>query len=243
MPFEPRTYRRIIDPGALTCFQVAIQETDLWVCAERDLTSETEDLVVRARWDLEQFILQQPRFGETYAPYEVPDSAPEIVQSMARAGYRASVGPMAAVAGAVAEYVARGLTAFSSEVVVENGGDIYICGQADRVVALYAGEDSPVSGHVGLRIPHGLYPVAVCTSSGKVGHSMSFGRADAVTVIAHDGALADAVATALANRVRKPEDIESAVDAARNVLGVLGVLVTVGGHIGAWGNVHLTALE
>jgi hypothetical protein len=85
-------------------------------------------------------------------------------------------------------------------------------------------------------------PVAVCTSSGRIGPSTSFGTADAVTVLARSGALADAVATALANRVRSEDDIERAVEAARNILGVLGVLVTVDGSIGAWGNVHLVSL-
>ncbi|MBE0475664.1 MAG: UPF0280 family protein [Coriobacteriia bacterium] len=241
MAYEPRTYRRTVDPAGLACFEVAIRETDLQVCAVRDLTNETEDLVVRARWDIEQFILAHPRFRESYAPYDVPAGAPEIVRRMSRAGFKASVGPMAAVAGAIAEYVARGLSSISPEVVVENGGDIYLIGGTDRTVALHAGR-SPVTGKVGIRVPGGLQPVAVCTSSGSVGHSESYGSADAVTVLARDGALADAVATALANRVREPGDIEAAVEAAKNVTGVLGVLATVGGHIGAWGNVHLTSL-
>lgn len=242
MPYQPRTYRRAVDARGLVCFQVAIRETDLQVCAERDLSAETEDLIVRARWDIEQFILAQPRFGESYSPYEVPADAPPIVRSMSRAGFKASVGPMAAVAGAVAEFVARGLAEHSPEVIVENGGDIYLIGRAERVIALYAGEGSPLSGCVGLRIPAGLQPLAVCTSSGRIGHSVSYGAADAVTVLAHDGALADAVATALANRVREPGDLEGAVEAAKNVTGVLGVLVALEGHVGAWGNVHLTTL-
>lgn len=240
MTYEPRTYRRTVEPSDLTCFEVTIKETDLHVCATEDLTDLAEDLVVRARWEIESFIRTHPYFQETLTPIDVPEDAPEIVRRMSEAARAARVGPMAAVAGAIAEYVARGLTEISSEVIVENGGDIYLIGTEDRTVALWAGE-SGVKG-LGLRVRGGLQPIAVCTSSGTVGHSDSFGAADAVTVLARNGALADAVATALANRVRGSEDVERAVEAARGVHGLLGVLVTVEGHVGAWGNVRLTSL-
>jgi len=240
MSYEPRTYRHTVEPDDLTCFGVTIKETDLQVCAQRDLTDLAEDLVVRARWDLEEFIRTHPYFAESYAPIEVPEDAPAIVVRMAEASRVAKVGPMAAVAGAIAEHVARGLAEVSPEVIVENGGDIYLMGRTDRTIALWAGERGV--SNVGLRVPGGLMPVAVCTSSGRIGHSLSLGDADAVTVLARNGALADAVATALANRVRTPDDIETAIEAARGILGILGVLATVDGHVGAWGNVHLVAL-
>ncbi len=240
MTYEPRTYRRTAHPSGLVCFEVAIKETDLQVCAAEDMTDLAEDLVVRARWEIESFIRGHPYFRETLTPIDVPAEAPPIVKRMAEAGRIARVGPMAAVAGAIAEYVARGLAEVSPEVVVENGGDIYMMGREERTVALWAG-DGGVKG-LGLLVRGGLQPVAVCTSSGQVGHSLSFGTADAVTVLARNGALADAVATALANRVREPDDIERAIEAARNVMGILGVIVTVEGHLGAWGNVRLVSL-
>lgn len=240
MTYEPRTYRRTAKPPSLACFDVAIKETDLQICAARDLTDLAEDLIVRARWEIEGFIRAHPHFRETMQPMDVPESAPDIVKRMADAGRLARVGPMAAVAGAIAEYVARGLEPSSPEVIVENGGDIYLMGTGDRTVSLWAGETG-VKG-LGIEVKGGLQPVAVCTSSGKVGHSESFGAADAVTVLARNGALADAMATALANRVREPDDIDRAIEAARGVHGVLGVLVTVAGHLGAWGNVHLVSL-
>lgn len=241
MTYEPRWYRRTVAPEGLVCFEVAIKQTDLHICAESDLTGEAEDLVVRARWDLERYIVGYPLFAESYAPVEVTQDAPEIVSRMADAARRAGVGPMAAVAGAIAEYVARGLAERSREVVVENGGDIYLMGETDRTIALWAGE-SGATGRVGLLVRGGLLPVAVCTSSGTVGHSRSFGRADAVTVLARDGALADAVATALANCVREPDDVDRAIEAARQQTGVLGVVVVLGDRIGAWGNVHLVPI-
>jgi len=241
MTYEPRTYRRLASPEGLVCFEVTIKETDLQICASSDLTDRAEDLIVQVRWELEEYIRGHPYFAETLTPMEVTDNAPGIVKRMAEAGRIARVGPMAAVAGAIAEHVARGLAEFSTDVIVENGGDLYLIGKHERRVALFAGEDG-VQG-VGLRIPAGLMPVAVCTSSGRIGHSTSFGSADAVTVLARNASLADAVATALANRVRCADDVERAIEAARNILGVLGVLVTVDGSIGAWGNMHLVSLD
>jgi len=241
MSYEPRTYRRTVRPSGLVCFEVSIKETDLQVCAAEDLTDLAEDLVVRVRWEIESFIRTHPYFLETLTSIDVPADAPATVKRMAEAGRVAHVGPMAAVAGAIAEYVARGLAEVSPEVVVENGGDIYLMGREDRTVGLWTGERG-VKG-LGLIVRGGLQPVAVCTSSGQVGHSLSFGAADAVTVLARNGALADAVATALANRVREADDIERAIEAARNVMGVLGVIVTLEGHLGAWGNVRLVSLE
>jgi len=241
MPYEPRTYRQTVDPEGLTCFEVTIKETDLLVCAQRDLTDLAEDLIARARWELEEFIRTHPYYRDSYTPVELPEAVPEIVQRMADASKVANVGPMAAVAGAIAEHVARGLAKESPEVIVENGGDIYLMGETDRVIALWAGEQGV--SNVGLRVPAGLMPLAVCTSSGRIGHSTSLGDSDAVTVLARNGALADAVATALANRVREPDDIQAAIQAARGILGILGVLATVDGHVGAWGNVHLVALD
>ncbi len=241
MSFEPRIYRRAVDPAGLTCFEVAVKETDVLVCAEFDLRDLAEDLVHRARWDLESYIVGHPRFAESYVPVQVELDAPPIVQQMARAAWRANVGPMAAVAGAIAEYTARGLSERSPNVIVENGGDIYLMGDAERVVALWAGR--PGVDLIGLRIPAGMQPVAVCTSSATVGPSVSFGSAEAVTALAHDGALADAVVTALANTIHDADDIPKAIEAAKLVPGVFGVLATVDGHVGAWGSVHLVPLE
>lgn len=239
--FEPRTYRRLVAPEGLVCFEVVVKETDLQICAGRDLSERAVELTIEARSAIETYIAGHPRFFESYAPVDVDAAAPEIVRAMAAAGSAADVGPMAAVAGAVAEHVARGLARYSPEVIVENGGDVFVMGSTERVIALWAGEQG-VKG-VGLVIPGDLMPVAVCTSSGRIGHSTSFGAADAVTVLAPDACLADAAATALANRVRRPEDLGAAIDAARAIPGVLGIVATVDGEIGAWGQVTLAPLR
>lgn len=166
-------------------------------------------------------------------------SAPAIVREMAAAAEMAGVGPMAAVAGAFAEWVARSLAPLSPEVIVENGGDIFLAGARERVVAVWAGEDAP---GVGLRIAPGSLPCAVATSSATIGPSVSLGRADAATVIAGSGALADAVASVVGNRVRGACDLEAGIAAGRSVEGVRGVIVVAEGHIAAWGDVELVPI-
>jgi ApbE superfamily uncharacterized protein (UPF0280 family) len=242
MTFEPRTYRRAVDPAGLVTFEVAVRETDLQVSARTDLADRAMELVKAARADIEGYAATHPFFVETYLPCDVSPDAPPIVRAMVRAATAATVGPMAAVAGAVAEYVARGLAELSDEVIVENGGDIFMVGATERTLRLHAGP-SPLSDRVGIVLDAGLMPVAACTSSATVGPSVSLGSADAACVIADSGALADAVASALGNRVHSAEDVHVAIDAVKGIPGVRGLIVVVGETLGAWGVARLVALE
>ncbi|MBL0716069.1 MAG: UPF0280 family protein [Desulfosarcina sp.] len=148
---------------------------------------------------------------------------------------------MAAVAGALADNVGRVLLDFSEEVIVENGGDIFIAVKNPVTVGIDAGR-SPLSGQVGLRLKASDTPLAVCTSSGTVGHSLSCGRADAVCIVARQGALADAAATAVANRIAGPEDLAAGIDFARSIAGLIGVLAICRDQMGVWGQAEVVPL-
>lgn len=241
MSYEPRTYRLSVSASGLVPFEVVVGQTDLQVLAERDLSDTATILVREARRNLESYIAAHPRFAESFVPVPVEPDAPGIVRQMAEAARAASVGPMAAVAGAVAEYVAVGLSELSAEVIVENGGDTYLIGRRDRVVGLWAGEG--VAAGMGLAIGGDSLPLAVATSSGTIGPSVSLGRADTMTVLSRSGALADAVASAAGNRVRSATDLAGALELARGVAGVLGAVVSVDGDVGAWGAVKLVPIE
>jgi ApbE superfamily uncharacterized protein (UPF0280 family) len=157
---------------------------------------------------------------------------------MAEATATAGVGPMAAVAGAIAEAVGQELLRFSDEVIVENGGDIFIKSSEERLIGLYAGESS-LSGKVAFAISPEQTPLGVCTSSGTVGHSFSFGKADAVVAFAASTALADAAATAIGNRVSTADDIEGALDYAQTIEGLSGVAIVKDDRLGLRGQVRL----
>jgi uncharacterized protein len=239
---QPRTYRTRMAREGLVGFRVAVKETDLMVLAARDLSVEVRDLIIQERRRLEAYIQQHPEFLTTLAPWPEDPYAPALVRDMIRAGAQAGIGPMAAVAGAIAARVGQALLAFSDEAIVENGGDIYLHLKQAATVSLYAGR-SPLSHRVGLKItPEATNTWGVCTSSGTVGHSLSFGRADAACVVAPDAALADACATALGNRVTDASAIQEALDWAAAIPGLMGAVVIVGDRLGVWGDLEIVPL-
>jgi ApbE superfamily uncharacterized protein (UPF0280 family) len=148
---------------------------------------------------------------------------------------------MAAVAGAMAESVSKDLLKLSKEVIVENGGDIYLATSRERTIGIFAG-DSPLSLKIGIVIGPEDSPLGVCTSSGTVGPSLSFGKADAVCILSKSAALADAAATAVGNIVKEKKDIESGLERGKEIEGVLGILIIVGEKMGVWGNVKLVRI-
>ena len=242
VPPRERTYRRIGGVGQLQAFQVVVKETDLHVQAESDLTPQCREALIQQRAYLESFIQAHPGFLTALTPWRADSPAPGLVGAMIDASRLTGVGPMAAVAGALAERVGRSLLAFSDEVVVENGGDVFLSVREAVTVGVDAGR-SPLSRRIGLRVAADAMPLAICTSSGTIGHSLSYGAADAVCVVAHQGALADAAATALANRIARPDDLKRALAFARTIEGILGVLAICKDQMGAWGDVEIVPLK
>ncbi|MBW1988721.1 MAG: UPF0280 family protein [Deltaproteobacteria bacterium] len=208
--YKERTYRGRAARKGLVGFRVAVRETDLWIQAASDLSALAREAVIQARARLERYIERFPEFARTLAPWPDPGPAPNVVRAMVRAGRAAGVGPMAAVAGAIAEAVGTALLAESPEVVVENGGDVFFAVSGPFTVGVFAGR-SPLSDRVGMRISGTGKPMGLCTSSGTVGHSLSAGRADAACILADSCSLADAAATACGNRVQDEADISRAL--------------------------------
>jgi ApbE superfamily uncharacterized protein (UPF0280 family) len=236
--YQPRTYRRWVEGKDLATFTVKEKETDLYIRATTDLERKARRIVHKYRLQLESYIKKEPAFQTSLQPLAVPPTAPLIVRQMADAARTAGVGPMAAVAGAIAECIGRELLEFSPEVIVENGGDIFLKVKHRRTVGIYAGE-SPLTGKIGIRIEARDTPLGVCTSSGTVGHSLSFGQADAVVVLARSAALADAAATAIGNRVRRKEDIAGAIEFSQGIQGLKGVVIIIRADIGVRGDIKL----
>jgi len=236
--YQPRTYRHWIEGKDLVAFTVTVNETDLYVRATTNLQRKTLRLVEKYRTQLERYIGKDPAFLTSLKPVAVPPKAPAIVIDMIKAGNQLGVGPMASVAGATAEYIGRELLEFSPEIIIENGGDIFLKIACKRVVGIYAG-DSPLTGKIGLEINPQDTPLGVCTSSGTVGHSLSFGKADAVVTIAASATLADAAATAIGNRVNRPADFAAAMAFAKGIDGLKGAVIILGQSVSAWGNIKL----
>ena len=237
--YQPRYYRDWSKDRDLVSFNVVVKETDLYIRARKNYKDKAFEIVQRQRAALENYIARHPGFLTALVPFPVTADAPAIARSMEEAAEKVNVGPMAAVAGAFAEFVGKDLLKFSSEIIVENGGDIFLKTAKSRLVGVYAGENSPLTGKIALKIEPADTPLGICTSSGTVGHSLSFGKSDAVVVLAPSAALADATATAIGNIVKAETDIEIALEFARGVSGLVGVAVIINDKMGVWGKVNL----
>ena len=235
---EPKTYRHWVEGKDLIQFNVTVKETDLYLRASSNLHRKARRLILKYRSLLEKYIERHPAFLISLEPLPVSQDAPHIVREMAAAAEKTGVGPMASVAGAIAEYVGTDLLAFSPEVIVENGGDIFLKSLRKRTVGIYAGK-SPLTGKIGLEINGQDTPLGICTSSGTVGHSLSFGKADAVIAVARSATLADAAATAIGNLVSQPGDITRGIEFAKSIEGLKGVVIIKEDNIGLWGEVKL----
>jgi ApbE superfamily uncharacterized protein (UPF0280 family) len=238
---EPRFYRHWIKDDDLVSFELAVKQTDIYVRSRRNLKDKALDSVRKHRGSLESYIARHPIFLTTLQPYQAEAEAPAIVREMARVSQLTGVGPMAAVAGALAEAVGRDLLAFTPEVIVENGGDIFLKIPKKRIVGIYAGESS-LSKRIALEIMPRETPLGICTSSGTVGDSLSLGSADAVIVVSPSTALADAAATAVCNMVKAADDIPQAIEKAQSIAGLQGLVVIIGDKMGVWGKVKIVPL-
>ena len=192
--------------------------------------------IVHQRSLLESYIARHAEFHDAFLPIQALPDAPPIARSMAAAAARVGeVGPMAAVAGAMAEFAGRAaLDAGAESVIVENGGDIFLSITEPTVVGLYSGETG-IRDRLAFRIDPGQTPLAICSSS-RMGHSTSLGKCDLATVVACDTALADAAATHAANSIKVADDIAPTLDIIMKIEGVVGVLIAQGQKLGMAGN-------
>ena len=243
--YNNRTYRLCHSGGrSRRSFCAKFRKSDLWIAVDAESYSPK-----MARWvvellggmwaELESYIATNPDFAPALSPLQYSGGSP-LAEWMCSAGKTAEIGPMGAVAGAFAQRVGEALTREwgCREVIVENGGDIYLHVESDCDIAIFAGE-SPLSERVGLHIPAAMTPLGVCTSSGTVGPSLSLGRGDAMAVVHRDTAVADALATAFCNRIQMPDDVEAAVNGVMAVEGVLGALAIKADRMAVAGEMEL----
>ncbi len=241
MEYINRTYREHFRQDRWTYFVIRYKETDLWIGIDKaswqeGIISFTEHFVLNLRQEMDNWISQHPDYAEALVPYASAPDAPEIFREMDAVAEKSQIGPMSAVAGAVAQKTGQALkTEFSvKEVIVENGGDIYADIQEDLDIAVFAGP-SPLSEKVGLHIEARYAPLGICTSSGTVGPSLSFGKADAVMIICRDTLLADTYATAFANIIQTADDVQSCTERIREKADIIAAIAIKDDKIGICG--------
>lgn len=210
-------------------------------------TKETESFVIDRilyyRGVLEKHIDKYPEFSSSLVPVPAPAGAHPLVSDMSEAAQKAGTGPMSAVAGAMAECISRDILEEykADEVIVENGGDIFMKLTSPAIISVYAG-DSPLSEKIALQIRPEETPLSVCCSSGTVGHSLSFGIADACTIACRSGALADAFATAFCNEVKNSDQVQRVTEMALQKTEIISVVIIAGDKAGLGGSIEIKML-
>ncbi len=247
MEYIERSYRSMFVSDDMTHFQVSVKDTDLDIgvsreCYSNELVEAARKITTSLRNELEAYIEFDPEFKSALVPHRLYSTAPPIAFEMAKAAELANVGPMAAVAGAFSEYIGRELLKYSPDVIIENGGDLYIHTDKKRHVGIFAGS-SPFTNKIAVEVLPEFGPIGLCTSSGTVGPSLSFGKADAAVVMAQTGSIADAVATAVGNMIHIPEDVNRGVEFAANIPGVLGAIAIKDEKMALWGKIKIVRLN
>ncbi len=234
-------YRKRVHHKDLISFRVLIKETDLLVSSNRDLSKQTMDRVHNYRRQLEDYIKSKSNFLSTLLPFPEDPFAPGIIREMISVTRMFGVGPMAAVAGTIAEFVGRDLLKYTKEVIVENGGDIFLKTKRPVTVSIFAGS-SQLSDKLGLIIHPERMPTGICTSSATVGHSLSLGIADAVCIVAPSASIADAAATAIGNRITDRFKLKGEIESIRGSKDIKGGVVIIGKTMATWGEIELTKI-
>lgn len=194
------------------------------------------EVIVQERKKLEAYILRHPEFKNALSPIALLPEAPEIAQKMAKASTATGLGPMASVAGTLAQIgVEAAKEAGCNEAIVENGGDMYIMSPTLVTIGIYAGKNS-IGAQLAFQLTPEELPLAICSSSSKMGHSLSLGDCELATVIAKDAALADSVATLTCNSISIETEVELVLDKVGQIEGIRGILVVKNSKIGLWGN-------
>ncbi len=226
------------DPG---WFRVSLFETDVYCTSDPPMEDELRRAIFSERLRVERFAKDHPELLFFLVPLDLDDPfVPNVVSLMLSSSRKAGVGPMAAVAGAIVE--AAGLTFLDrcSRLIMENGGDLFFYDARGGRIGIYAGE-SPFSGRIALRIPEGERVWGVSTSSGSLGHSLSFGCADAVTVVSGSPSLSDAFATSICNRIKSPDDVDRIMEEAESggYPELDSVVIVFGDKLAIWGHLEV----
>jgi hypothetical protein len=237
--YQKRFYRDWFSAGDLYLTRIMAKETDLEILSDKPVDKYFAEEKIRLyRWDIESYIDKDRRFLTALKPLTVALDAPRIVKEMSAQAKKANVGPMATVAGAIAEFLGKDLLKNGyKDVIVENGGDIFLKTTRKRKIGIYSGRLKLWRG-LELTIKPKDTPIGICTSSGTLGHSLSFGCADSVVILSRNTSLADAVATATCNRIRSRQDLQAALNFAKSITGVLGAIIIFKNNLISWGRVE-----
>jgi len=214
--------------------KVEIEETAATIAAGREFLGNAVDAIKASRLDVERQVRKDDFFLTTMEPYDPPAGCPEIITRMCEASKTAGVGPMATVAGGIAQEAVEAMAAGGCvHAWVDNGGDISMILHEPVLIEIFSEPGAKTALAIELGPTDGI--IGVCTSSGRLGHSISLGDADAAVVIAEDAFLADALATAIGNRVVDSATLRTCFDDFRGIRGFIAGLAIRDGEVSIYG--------
>ncbi len=264
-----RNYRTLYTKDNLEQkIQIIIEETDLLITLTSQIkadliTTLIKNKVQEIRNVIKFWIQLVPEIQHSLEPIAIPKNAPNYIEIMCESAKYAYVGPFAAIAGTIAQIVCCFIHEYlknnqlPDDVIVENGGDIYLYSKKERIIGIMPNPQENCM--LGLKINPSDMPLSICSSSAKIGHSLSFGKGDLALIIAKNASLADALATSYCNQLQKKEDISLLLEKAKkdNLIkildnpynnstessGLMGIFLQIDENIGAWGNIELTIIH
>lgn len=242
MIYKKRLYRRKTFNKDLVSFELGYFESNLLISAQTDLSEIGIKYLRSIHSQVSDYCRSHPEFEKSLLPIRTEKGAPEIIRIMQRASKLAAVGPMATVAGAIAEALGKELLKYSREIIVENGGDIFISVSTPRKIGIFAGIGN-IYNHLAMTITPDQSPCGICASSGKFGHSLSLGQTCATIIISRSAALADGYATAFGNMVNSDQDIANTLKAARAKKMISGIIIITNSKMAAYGNFRFDVLD
>ena len=236
--YEERFYR-YFSKGSFIC-ETAYYESDLYIISSSNIDKNyVRSILIKYYNQIKEYTEANPEFLSSLSPLAVDDTAPAIVKDMLRVSLLAGVGPFSSVAGAIACYVGKEILKMSEEVIVENGGDVFLKINSSKEIGIYLGK-SFNPDLLSVRIKERAYPFGICSSSSKIGHSLNFGNTDLLTVLAKDAILADGLATAYSNRIKKRVDVDRVIKDAKKNPSVEAVIIAFSNELFFWGDIEIT---
>ncbi|MCM8806410.1 MAG: UPF0280 family protein [Candidatus Omnitrophica bacterium] len=240
--FNPkeRFYRSLIKGKDFFKYEIKVEETDILVISKKNLKEEIKKEIIEQREILKNYIKENPEFLYSFSPIIVCNGE-EIIKLMSESSILTKTGPMASVAGAIAEIIGKKFMKISDEIIIENGGDIFAKMNREFITGIYAGS-SPFSMKIGLKLKKREKPYGIATSSGKIGHSISFGDADAVVVVSPSAAFSDGSATYFGNLVKGRIDKDLITSELKNFPFIEGIVIIRGKEIFLWGDIEIVSI-
>lgn len=237
--YEERFYRNLCNLDY--SFEICFNESDLFIWSDKKIDKDIAyDILKKHYLTIEEYIKNNPAFLNSLSPLPYKKDLPSIIKDMLKSSRIANVGPFASVAGAIAEYVGKDLLNYTEQLIVENGGDIFLKINEDKRIGVYLGKHFDVSlDTIILKIKKKDKPFGIASSSAFIGHSLNFGNADLLTVITKDAILADAFATALSNRIKKASDVDAVLKYVKNNPLIEAILIAFNNKLYIWGDIEI----